>query len=217
MINVFTLHRSSTSMDRYTPNSRCSHPIHSISHNIYIKPSICTLPCSTCKRSLRKPKSLCTAWKAPCHTIKIAFYTMVQAYLLPSHPLLPLFLPFNPSLFWLASPRVPPSSFFTTAVHSICISVTEELFLWWQRLSPWSILVWHHNTTRRSESRALCLLMGRSPPTGSSTACILSCFHLILSPCLLLFSFLFLPLSSSAILSVSPPLLQSSPSLWNLS
>lgn len=42
----------------------------------------------------------------------------------------------------------------------------------WQRLLPQSILVWHHNTFRRSESGALRLLMGRSPPTGSSNACI---------------------------------------------
>lgn len=30
----------------------------------------------------------------------------------------------------------PPSFLLTIAVHSVCISVAEELFLWWQRLSP---------------------------------------------------------------------------------
>lgn len=75
---------------------------------------------------------------------------------------------------------LPLPHYSRTHTHGICISAAEELFLWWQRLSPWSILVWHHNTTLRSERRALRLLMGRSPPTGFSTACILSCFLILL-------------------------------------
>lgn len=42
---------------------------------------------------------------------------------------------------------------------------------------------------RDQRAQALCLLMGRSPPTGSSTPCVLPCFHLILSPRLLLLFF----------------------------
>lgn len=161
---------------------------------------------------------MCTAWEVPCHTLRhlfIQWYRLIASCFIPFRSL-------SFSVLFLqsfASTRVPlPPLLTMVAVHSICISVAEELFLWWQPLSPQSILVWHHNTTRRSESRALCLLMGRSPPTGSSTACILSCFHLILSPRPAPLSFPSSPLSSSFRspliknpLSVCPPLpLQSS-------
>ena len=123
----------------------------------------------------------------PSHTFRcliIQKHSRTPNYCLPCPHLLP-FLQF----FCSRLPLHLSLPLFAVAVYSICISVAEEMFLWWQWLSPWSILVWHHNTTLRSERRAQCLLMGRSPPTGSSTARTLPCFHLILSLCLLLLFF----------------------------